>query len=91
MFIRSLGLRLGGPCTDYEVHLRKQQLMIAQVIIFPQVICGVWLKYLRPVTQKGVQPNPPWLRVCLSTVISETVIKYFLFNFLAELMLNSTQ
>ncbi len=60
MFIRSLGLRLGHPYTGYEIHLRKQQRFKSQVQHdqtdddIPEIICGVWLKYLLRV----------WLRVC---------------------------
>ncbi len=54
MFIRSLGLRLG----------QKQQRIQAQVQHdwtdddIPEVICGVWLKYLLPVTLKGGSTEP---------------------------------
>ncbi len=55
MYIRSLRLRLGRPYTEYEVH----QIIQSQVQHdltdddIPEVKCGVWLKYLPPVTQKG--------------------------------------
>ena len=68
MFIRSLGHRLGRPYTEYEVHLEKQQRIPSQVQHdgmnddIPEVICGVWLKYLLPVTLKGGSTEPPWLR-----------------------------
>ncbi len=51
MLIRSLGLRLGHPYTEYEVYLGKQQRIPSQVQHdrteddIPEVICGVWLKY----------------------------------------------
>ena len=65
VFIRSLGPRLGHPYTEYEVHLGKQQRIPSQVQHdqtnddIPEVICGVWLKYLLPVTLKGGSTEPP--------------------------------
>ncbi len=64
MFIRSLGLRLDRPYTEHEVHLGKQQRISSQVQHdrtdddIPEVICGVWLKYLLLVTIKGSSTKP---------------------------------
>ncbi len=64
MFIRSLGLRRGRPYTEYEVHLGKQQRIPSQVqhdqtdYDIPEVICGVWLKYLLPHSLKGGSSEP---------------------------------
>ncbi len=56
MLIRSLGLRLGRHIQSTKVHLGKRQRIQSQVQHdqtdddIPEVICGVWLKYLLPVT-----------------------------------------
>ncbi len=72
MFIGSLGLRLGCPYTEYEVHLGKQQRIPSQVQHdrtddnIPEVICGVCLKHLLPVTLKGGSTEPPLAKGILS-------------------------
>ncbi len=66
---RSLGLRLGCPYTEYEIHLGEQQRIPSQVQHnrtdddIPEVTCRVWLKYLLPVTLKwgSVEPLKPHL------------------------------
>ncbi len=56
MLIRALGLRLGRHIQSAKVHLGKRQRIQSQVQHdqtdddIPEVICGVWLKYLLPVT-----------------------------------------
>ncbi len=65
MFIGSLGLRLDRPYTEYEIHIGKQQKIPSQVQHdrtdddIPEVICGVWPKYLLPVTLEGGSTEPP--------------------------------